>query len=245
MKESDHFVLILGSNRLSMIRNSEPNDPKLRPLEESVLEYLSSNPWKSSTELYEESGIDSALPTLKRALRRLFQMGLVEVNGRGRATRYRTSTYGELTRQVDLEVYFEQEIDDRAIRNSFNFDLIPRDLTRTSLFTPDELARLAALNAEFTANIAKLSVNQRNTEMERLAIDLIWKSSQIEGNTYSLLETELLVKEQQTAAGKTPFEATMVLNHKDALDFILAHPDYLDTLSVSRIENIHRILTKD
>ncbi len=40
-------------------------------------------------------------------------------------------------------------------------------------------------------------------EFERLAIDLSWKSSQIEGNTYSLLETERLLKEKETAAGKS------------------------------------------
>ena len=45
--------------------------------------------------------------------------------------------------------------------------------------------------------------------MERLAIDLSWKSSQIEGNTYSLLETERLLKEQEIAQGKPKDDATM------------------------------------
>lgn len=51
-------------------------------------------------------------------------------------------------------------------------------------------------------------------ELERLAIDLSWKSSQIEGNTYSLLETERLLKDKETASGKTKEEAIMLLNHK-------------------------------
>ena len=78
-----------------------------------------------------------------------------------------------------------------------------------------------------------------------MAIDLSWKSSQIEGNTYSLLETERLLKEKETAAGKTKEEATMLLNHKDALDFIIENPDYLYPLSVSKIEDIHSILIKE
>lgn len=82
-------------------------------------------------------------------------------------------------------------------------------------------------------------------EMERLGVDLSWKSSQIEGNTYSLLETERLLKDKQTASGKTKEEAIMLLNHKDALDFVLDVPDYLKELSVHRIENIHSILTKE
>ena len=81
--------------------------------------------------------------------------------------------------------------------------------------------------------------------MERLGIDLSWKSSQIEGNTYSLLETERLLKEKQTASGKTKEEAVMLLNHKDALDFVLSDPDYLKQISVRRIEELHALLTKE
>ena len=78
-----------------------------------------------------------------------------------------------------------------------------------------------------------------------MAIDLSWKSSQIEGNTYSLLETEHLLKEKKTAAGKTKDEATMLLNHKEALDFIIENPGYVSPVGVSVIEDIHSILIKD
>ena len=90
-----------------------------------------------------------------------------------------------------------------------------------------------------------LSDIEYRKEMERLGVDLSWKSSQIEGNTYSLLETERLLKEKETAQGKTKEEAVMLLNHKDALDFILDCPDYLKEVSVRRIEDIHSILTKE
>jgi len=64
----------------------------------------------------------------------------------------------------------------------------------------------------------------------------------IEGNTYTLLETERLLKEKETAAGKTPQEASMLLNHKEALDFIIQHPRYMQPLSIAGIEDLHRIL---
>ena len=90
-----------------------------------------------------------------------------------------------------------------------------------------------------------MAQQEYDEEMERLGIDLSWKSSQIEGNTYSLLETERLLKERQEAKGKTREEAIMLLNHKAALRFILDTPDYLNSLSVSAIEDIHSILVRD
>lgn len=60
-----------------------------------------------------------------------------------------------------------------------------------------------------------------------------------------MLETERLLKEKLTASGKTRDEATMLINHKDALDFIFENPDYLMPLSTSKIEDIHRLLVKE
>ncbi len=97
----------------------------------------------------------------------------------------------------------------------------------------------------YTENVAKLTYPEYQKELERLAIDLSWKSSQIEGNTYSLFGTERLQKEKETAAGKTKDEAVMLLNHKEVLDFIIANPAHIHPISVSVIEDIHSILIKD
>jgi Fic family protein len=80
--------------------------------------------------------------------------------------------------------------------------------------------------------------------MERLGVDLSWKSSQIEGNTYSLLETERLLRESKTADGKTQEEAIMLLNHKYTLRFLLDNKDYLQEFSVRRIEDIQSMLVE-
>ena len=53
------------------------------------------------------------------------------------------------------------------------------------------------------------------------------------------------MKEKETASGKSKEEAIMLLNHKDAIDFIIENPDYLFPLTISKIEDIHNILTKD
>ena len=136
-------------------------------------------------------------------------------------------------------------IDEREVQESFNFDLIRDVLPKVEIFTKEELDVLNAAQMEFEKNTEGMTDLEYRKEMERLGVDLSWKSSQIEGNTYSLLETERLLKDKQTASGKTKEEAIMLLNHKDALDFVLDVPDYLKELSVHRIEDIHSILTKE
>ena len=151
----------------------------------------------------------------------------------------------ELFQPIDLNTYFGKEIDERQIHESYNFDLIEKTLSGVALFTRSEITYLDARQKVFAENLSKLSAAQYRKEMERLGVDLSWKSSQIEGNTYSLLETERLLLEKETAAGKSKDEAVMLLNHKDALDFILDNPDYLSELTVAKIETIHSILVKE
>ena len=146
---------------------------------------------------------------------------------------------------LDLATYFDKDIDEREVQESFNFDLIRDVLPKVEIFTKEELEVLNDAQMEFEKNIEGMTELEYRKEMERLGVDLSWKSSQIEGNTYSLLETERLLKDKQTASGKTKEEAIMLLNHKDALDFVLDIPDYLKELSVHRIEDIHSILTKE
>ncbi len=59
------------------------------------------------------------------------------------------------------------------------------------------------------------------TILSRLLIDLSWNSSRLEGNTYSLLETERLLELGETAEGKDVLEAQMILNHKAAIEMLV------------------------
>ena len=183
--------------------------------------------------------------TMKRLLSAAAKEGNVETVGRGPATKYRLTPQAHVTMPLDLAAYFDKDIDERVVQESFNFDLIREVLPKVEIFTKEELEVLNAAQKEFKKNTEGMTDLEYRKEMERLGVDLSWKSSQIEGNTYSLLETERLLKDKQTASGKTKDEAIMLLNHKDALDFVLDVPDYLKELSVHRIEDIHSILTKE
>jgi len=210
-----------------------------------ILQFLHYHPEASRTEI--EAGIpDAPSPsTLKRLIAEAVKNGRIESIGRGPATRYRLTPQAHVTMELDIDTYFIKDIDERRIQTTFNFGLINDILPKVELFTAEESALLANAQRGFAQHVAEMSEIEYRKEMERLGIDLSWKSAQIEGNTYSLLETERLLKDKQTASGKTKEEAVMLLNHKDALDFILDVPDYLSNLSVARIVEIHAILTKE
>ena len=210
-----------------------------------ILQFLHFHPESSRNDIETGLNLTESPATLKRMLASLVGKGDVAVVGQGRATRYSISAQAQVTMKIDIETYFKKETDERVVQSGFNFSLINEILPKVEIFTSDEMERLNALQNQFKQNLQGISDTEYRKEMERLGIDLSWKSSQIEGNTYSLLETEKLLKEKQTASGKTKKEAVMLLNHKDALDFILDNPDYLKKLSVRRIEDIHSLLVKE
>ena len=62
----------------------------------------------------------------------------------------------------------------------------------------------------------------------------------MEGNTYTLLDTEILLNQGIVAKEKTNFETQMILNHKQAIGFIIDNPDlFKNKLTYSTIEEIH------
>jgi len=213
--------------------------------EQQIIDFIKKAGECSSKDVFDNVNISVSYATLKRILAKLIADNYLSTKGQGKGTKYIISPAYEVIQPIDIEQYYEKEIDDRNIKEGFNFSIINDVLAKHSVFTDNELQKLNELQEIFSHNISQLSESGYKKEFERLAIDLSWKSSQIEGNTYSLLETERLLKEKETAAGKTKEEATMLLNHKDALDFILENPDYLYPLSVSKIEDIHSILIKE
>ena len=213
--------------------------------ETEILQYLHYHPLSKRMEIGHAVTTEISERTLKRVIADCVENGYIEVVGKGPATKYKLTPQAHVTMPLNLETYFDKDIDERTVQESFNFDLIRDILPNVRLFTDDELGLLHEAQSKFRLHLSEMTDIEYRKEMERLGIDLSWKSSQIEGNTYSLLETERLLKEKQTANGKTKEEAVMLLNHKDALDFILDVPDYLKEISLTRIEEIHALLVKE
>ncbi|MES2446090.1 MAG: Fic family protein [Bacteroidota bacterium] len=212
---------------------------------EYIITYLKEHPSSSSKDIYDGLKLGISYSTVKRLLSKLVDGGVVYQEGKLKGTKYFLRASYLLFYPINVEEYFLTEIDERKIKNNYNLELVHEILEKVNLFSTDEEDHLQTLHQKFKHNISHLSENAYQKELERLAIDLSWKSSQIEGNTYSLLETERLLKEKETAAGKPKDDATMLLNHKDAINFIIENPNYTSPLTISSIEDIHNLLTKE
>jgi Fic family protein len=181
--------------------------------------------------------------TISRDLEKMLELNLIERQGTvGRAVTYRLSSRYPLIKKIDVEKYFANDVDQREVKEKFNFDIFSQ---LKDIFTDDEKNKLSELNKIYRKKIKNISADGLKKEIERLNIDFSWKSSKIEGNTYDLLETEQLIKNQQQATGHTQEEAMMILNHKKALEYIGSNKKEFQTVSVPKIENIHSLLADD
>jgi Fic family protein len=108
--------------------------------------------------------------------------------------------------------------------------------------TPAERAHLREVG---TPNFAQQPAGTYARQiLNRLLIDLSWNSSRLEGNTYSLLDTKRLIDFGEEAEGKDRLEAQMILNHKDAIEFLVGAADEIDFNSYT-VLNLHALLANN
>ena len=179
---------------------------------------------------------------MKNFLSSCISDGFVRTEGKARATRYFITPKAHLLRTIDLDTYYALPVEKRATQVSYNFELIREELPRVDILTADERKFLSDREEAFRARMKDMPQAIYLKEMERLGIDLSWKSSEIEGNTYTLLETVNLLKDKVEAKGKKREEAIMLLNHKEALKAIVERPEWFRTISLSRMEDVHSVL---
>lgn len=198
-----------------------------------------------SSKIHQEirmTGEDISLVTVKRILSAMVIAGLLEKSGAGRATSYGISVKGRILAEVDAKKYCGMEPDKRLGLKQYNFKLLEN--IPESIFSQEELKILDVATAEYRQRTKNLSSALEKKELERLIIELSWKSSKIEGNTYSLLDTEKLILENKEAPGHDRKEARMILNHKEAFNYVREQADKFKTLTRRNLEELHAILVK-
>jgi hypothetical protein len=184
-------------------------------------------------------------------LAQLEKEGKIQIDGVGKATRYLPSaTTGEPTEETG-GIFLSNEA--KEIKHLVSRPLSARQPVGyhrefIDSYQPDVTWHLTPAIRDHLMNkgrrirIDYAAGTYIRQILDRLLIDLSWASSRLEGNTYSLLETERLIAFGEAAPGKTPFETQMILNHKAAIEFLV---DAVDDIGFDRrtILNLHALLS--
>jgi len=181
--------------------------------------------------------------TILRDLNDLIDQSLIAKEWIAKSTYYYISDGNKIFENIDVEEYFTKEYEKRETQGHFNFEVF--DFLQKDIFSQQEQTKLQELQAKFIKNISKYdSQTLINKEYERIMIEFSWKSSAIEWNTYSLLNTEALIKDNIKDESKTPEETQMILNHKDGFNETIQNRERFLHLRYGDIEYIHSVLTK-
>jgi prophage maintenance system killer protein len=215
---------------------------KKQERQRNIINYIQGKSEVSNSEILDFLGDAIERTTLQRDLNFLQKKGLIIKSGSGRGTVYSVSEINKISLPVNVKEYFNVPYFQREIRKSFNFHIF--NILSHDIFSTEEKEKLEKLQKEFIRNFSKYdSQTIINKEFERIMIEFSWKSSEIEGNTYSLLGTEALIKNNVAGEGKTADETQMILNHKDSFNEAIQNRERFIKLRSADIEYIHFVLT--
>ena len=198
-----------------------------------ILDYIAAHPGARREEIRRHTAPDASSPTVWRALKRLVQENKLEVTGKGRATGY--SLAGAAVVRAHLAAPYN-----RRKPASYNKDFIDRYVPNRSFYLGEaDRERLHEAGRPLPPPLPAGTFARRI--LESLLVDLSWASSRMEGNTYDILQTGRLIRFGQEASGKDRKEAVMILNHKEAIQYVVEH---LAEVTISRqdIFGIHALL---
>lgn len=179
--------------------------------------------------------------SLQRWLTDLIEQGRLRKEGQGRATRYlrreTVSASALATAQAKVtaqaEILIPLSIEAKQIEAhvrlpvqkrtpvGYNRAFLDNYRPNVSFYLPKAIRTELLAHGQAVDAVEPAGTYVRQIA-HRLLIDLSWNSSRLEGNTYSLLETERLLSSGEAAMGKNALEAQMILNHKEAIEFLIA-----------------------
>ena len=203
--------------------------------------------------------------SLQRRLKQLCEEGKIRMTGGSHATRYVANkplpydsaiadqVVNESNHIYGSEIPLSEEA--RRILSAVNVSVQKRNPVgynhqflenyipnHTTYLSTAEKAKLAETGR--TSNSVQAAGTYAKHILNRLLIDLSWNSSRLEGTPYSLLETQKLIALGEEAEGKSIWDAQMILNHKEAIEFLV---EAADEIKFDRytITNLHALLAQN
>jgi hypothetical protein len=206
---------------------------------------------------------DASARSLNRLLKRLVRQQRISVHGAGRNTRYRAAIYGQAAvreaddlAQATGEVYVPTSGEGAMLRDWVRRPITQRrpvgyDRSLLDNYRPNETYYLT--DADWRARLREIGrtpFEQRPAGtyardiLNRLLIDLSWASSHLEGNTYTRLDTLNLIQHGREAEGKDRLETQMILNHKQAIEFLIEQAEEIG-FNMYTFMNLHALLSEN
>ena len=217
------------------------------------------HPRITSAEIANVLGEQVPRRTLQFRLKRLVDDGRVLREGGGRWARYSAPGAAPAPAQPEAaadEAAVALSPESQEIRVYLRQPLVARkpvgyNREFLNTYRPGETFYLPAPARAHLAEIGARAVSGQEPAgtyarqiLNRLLIDLSWNSSRLEGNTYSLLDTKRLIEFGQEAEGRDRLEAQMILNHKDAVEFLVGNAAEIG-FNRYTILNLHAILANN
>lgn len=167
--------------------------------------------------------------SIQRGLTRLMDLGLIKRHGTTNNPTYTIEYQNIINAEIPEKLLEDEERPEGTLNHEFMSWL---SRAPASIFDSLDVA-------QNTKAVAPRVMSAK--ELEYLTVELSWKSSALEGNTYTLLDTKLLLLEGVKAKNKTEFETQMVINHKNAIAFIVENKELFDAdIRFSTIEELHK-----
>jgi len=234
---------------------------------EAILAIVAAHPEGAQAATIHE-GLDVKVPPrmLQRRLALLIEQNRLVAEGRGRGRRYRLppgeaaigSRNGKraITGEASqAEVYPPVSLEGAAIKQAVreriqNRQPVGYNRAFLDAYRPNDTFYLPAQTRQRLLEMGRSPDGQRPAGTyarriySRLLIDLSWNSSRLEGNTYSLLETERLLELGESAEGKDALDAQMILNHKAAIELLVEQADEVG-FNRYTILNLHALLSEN
>ena len=195
--------------------------------------------------------------TLQRRLAELASDGKVTIEGIKRGTKYFPAHRSVEPLEVELRdinneifskssqavlKYLDKPLHTRE-RVSYNRDFLEGYVPNETIYVPTEMREgLRKEGKRFDKELAAGTYARQISE--RLLIDLSYNSSRLEGNTYSKLDTQKLIEEGISAEGKIHEETVMIMNHKEAILFLIENAADIELNSFTLL-NLHNLLSQD
>lgn len=235
-------------------------------IEALILKLLAERPELSLHDVAKAAGLSKSDEGDRKAIRRilnaLIERGTLQAKGAARArvyflkeglvsTKIASPPAGEEAAFKDIPLsanskellaYVSKSIQART-PVGYNQDFL-RSYKPNQTFYLNPSLRTELLGVGRAENAVRPAGTYARNILSRLLIDLSWNSSRLEGNTYSLLETKRLIELGENATGKDASEAQMILNHKDAIEYIIESAEGVE-ISSHEVCSIHALLSEN